>query len=119
MPLKIVAKKTIRDLETAVAYYDRAIENIRSFRKAGGWKNAIMVLKEVRDELGKAVAGNLANPNHVRILRSVGYAGEQRGLQKAIDIFEDPESQLDFYKSQKKLAQDALKTYTELPKSDN
>lgn len=116
MPHKVASKKAIKSLEDAIAYYDKSIELIRSYRKGkDGIKSALAVLKDVRDELGKAVASCLGNPNHVRMMRSIGYAGEQRGIQKAIDLFEDPESQLSFYKSQKALAQKALKQLQELP----
>ena len=115
MPHKVASKKAIRDLEKAIAYYDATLENIRGFRKGGGWKNAVAVLKDVRDELGRAVASCLGNPNHVRQLRAISYAGEQRGIQKSIDLFEDPDSQLAFYKGQKTLATKALEQLKEMP----
>mgnify|MGYP001612404468 CR=1 FL=1 len=116
MPHKVASKKAIKSLEEAIAYYDRSIENIRGFRKGkDGLKNALLVLKDVRDELGKAVDNCLGNPNHVRQLRAISYQGERRGIQKAIDLFEDPDSQLSFFKSQKALAVQALKQLEEMP----
>ena len=111
MPHKYTVQSELTKLETDIAYYDRSISKVKSIKRGDkdSIKHALEILKDLKDTLETAVDNCLGNPNHVRSLRAISWAGEKRGIAKAIRVFEDPESQLSYYRQQKGIAEAELK----------
>lgn len=118
MPLKYTTDEDIKKIEGMIAYYQRAVNNVRNFSKGGkdGLKAGLEVLKELRNEWSRLKDAAIDNPNHVRAMRVLMYRGQEKGLDTAIGLFERPKEQVAFYEQQIKTLEAQLDAYKNLPK---
>lgn len=118
MPLnfkKVTTDDAIKNVEERIAFHKKSIAFTRGLSKSGNKKELLEWLHQAASIFQKAINDNLGNPNHVRILRAVSFAGELRGVKKVIDLFENPDSTCLPDQQQIELWSQQLKALRELP----
>lgn len=122
MPLnfkKITTEDAIRNVEDRIAFHKRSIAFTRGLSKSGNKKELLEWLHQAAAVFQKAANDCLGNPNHVRLLRAVSFAGELRGIRKVIDLFENPDTICAPDQQQMEIWANQLKELRDLPTRKN
>lgn len=116
MSLKYVNQKDLERLKAEAGYIQRSIAEVKEISRGGdeGIKVALKMLKDYRDKVGSLKNNCLLNPNHAKMMRCLGFAGEERALNHVINLFENPKTQLEFYNGQLTVLDKTIKEWEKL-----
>jgi hypothetical protein len=99
---KFVTRKQLEDLEAKIGHIKTLMDQAKEVSKGTpeSVRIAIQMFKNYRDRLFTLQNNCLAKPTDELLYEAIAHGGEIRGLNYAIQLFENPKDQTRFYEEQ-------------------